>query len=131
MRRHHCVRLVCEALDPFYDHKLRGRVFDAEREWFIAAQAIVDEQLDQDQLVMLRESTERQIEEMKEKLGELETMARTATENLDVDLPEAEIPKPEFNESLQGEPLLSSEWSWAAKTRAQIAPKSYADEGAL
>ena len=121
-------QIVRDALDPFYDHTLRERVYGAERDWRTAAQAIVDEQLDREQIGMLREAAERQIEEMRERLAEIEMTVRTATEDLNVDLPEAEIPEPEIDESLQGEPLLSSAWSWAEQTRALISRKSYADE---
>ncbi len=90
----------------------------------------VDEQLDHDQLAELRAMAQRQIGEMEAQLAEIAEATRMATSDLDVDLPDVEIPEPEVDVGLQGEPLLSSEWPWSDQTKALIARKSYMDGGA-
>ena len=120
-------RIVREAIDPFYDHKLFARVESARWKWRRAAQAAIDAQLDHAQFGRIRKTAERELEKMRGKLEEISEMARAATADLNVDLPPVEIPGPEIDETQQGEPLLSSEWSWADQTKSLKARKSYID----
>lgn len=122
-------QIVWHALDPFYDHTLKSRRYEAQSRWSKAAQAQLDEQLDHDQLAQIREAAERQIEEMRDQLDRIAEMARTETADLDIDLPDVEIPEPNIDTRLQGKPLLSSEWSWADQTKALIARKAYTNGG--
>ena len=123
-------RVVNDAVAPFYDHTLYRRVYAAKSEWEREANKQLREQIDSEQMEALKADAEEQIAEMGDKLNEIKETIEAAMRGLRVDLPEPEIPEPEINRSLQGEPLLSSEWSWADQTRALIARKAYKNGGA-
>ena len=123
-------KIVIKAIDPFYDHQLAARVAQARNEWRREAQESIDGQLDHDQLAKIREAAEAQLEEMRGKLDEIRQMARTATADLDIDLPPVPaIPEPEVDEGLQGQPLVSSDWSWPDQTKALKDRKAYTNGG--
>jgi hypothetical protein len=118
--------IVIKAIEPFFDYTLNTRVTEARDQWRERAQESINGQLDHDQLASIREAAESQIEDMREKLDDIREMARTATADLDLDLPEVPpVPEPEFDESLQGKPLINSAWSWPEQTKALIARKAY------
>lgn len=121
-------RIVNDAVAPFYDHTLVRRVFAAKAEWEREANEQLREQIDTEHMEALKADAEQQIAHMCDELYEIEKTIEAAMRGLRIDLPKPEIPKPEINKSLQGKPLLSSEWSWSDQTRALIARKSYADE---
>jgi hypothetical protein len=116
-------RIVTKAVDPFYDHTLASRVFNAKGRWLDEARDALDEQLDDAGLLSLREHAEGQIEAIREQLRAIERATEMASEDLEVDLPEPEIPEPEIDTDLQPLPLISSDWSWTDQTRALIARK--------
>ncbi len=123
-------RIVNDAVAPFYDHTLYRRVYAAGSEWQHEANEQLREQIDTEHMEALKADAEQQIAEMCDELNEIEETIEAAMRGLRIDLPGPEIPKPEINKSLQGAPLLSSEWSWSDQTRALIARKSYTDGGA-
>lgn len=123
-------RIVNDAVAPFYDHTLNRRVYAAKSGWEREANEQLREQIDAEHMKALKADAEQQIAEMCDKLNEIEETIGAAMRGLRIDLPGPEIPEPEINESLQGAPLLSSEWSWSDQTRALIARKSYTDGGA-
>jgi len=123
-------KIIDDAVVLFYDFTLNDRVYIAERDWRIQAQAALDEQMDSDQISTVRAHAEEQIDEIRDQLREIEAMARTATDDLDVELPEVVIPTPAIDETLHGKPLISSEWPWPEQTAALKARKSYVNGGA-
>jgi hypothetical protein len=122
-------RIVDQAVAPFYDRTLSNRAAQATNEWRNACQVAVDEQTDQDHLDELAARANAALESVREQIEELQRQVRIDTS--DYDLPERpDIPEPEIDESLQPQPLVSTDWSWAEQTRALIARKRYGNGGA-
>jgi hypothetical protein len=121
-------RIVREALDPFFDHDLDDRVEAAEREWTEAAQAQLDEQLDDELLERIKSEAEQKLAAVKEEIERLNEALRTATADLDIDLAEPDVPEAEPPGG-GGLPLLSSDWSWTDQTRALIDRKRCGNGG--
>lgn len=122
--------IVEDAIAPFYDYTLGSRAEATERDWRERAQAVVDKQLDHDQLGTIRRHAMTMLDGMREQITAMMAEARTATDDLDIDLPAIEPPKPEIDEAAQPKPLISSDWSWPEQTRALIARKGYTNGGA-
>jgi hypothetical protein len=118
-------KIINEAIAPFYDNTLAGRVSDAKSQWLAEAREALAEQLDTEDMLALRAQAERQIEGIRAQLRQIETAAEMATEDMEIELPEPEIPEAEIDAELQPQPLVSSDWSWVDQTRALITRKRY------
>jgi len=116
--------IVTDALGPFFDHTLDGRVSFAELEWIEAAQAELRSRADAPTLEIIRDLAERRLEELREEIEELNRALRQAVPD-DLELPPIEIPEPLVDEEEYGKPLISSAWPWAEQTRALVARKAY------
>jgi hypothetical protein len=117
-------KLVRDAVEPFFDPTLQGRVWHAKNEWTAEAQAELDAHLDAGILDTIRDQAVAKLAELE---AEIETLnkALRQTVPMNVLLPPVVIPDPVINESLHGTPLVSSSWSWAEQTRRLIERKSY------
>jgi hypothetical protein len=122
-------RIIVEAVEPFYDATLTSPGAEAKEEYRDLAQEALEGQLTDDQIATLRVVAVEKLEEIRAALRDLESTVGMAAGSLDIDLPEAVVPEPEIDESLQGKPLISSSWSWVDQTRALIARKAYDGAG--
>lgn len=119
-------QLARDALEPFYDLTLDGRVSFAQMEWRQQAQAIVDESIDQHHLDRLRDQAAARLTELRDEIDAINNALRLDAD--DFDLPTPIVPEPEVNGS-NGLPLLDSGWSFAEQTRALIGSKAYRENG--
>jgi hypothetical protein len=116
-------QLARDALTPFFDRTLDTRVFDARSAWLNEAQAAVDRAASADLMEAIRDDAARQLEEMREKVAELNAALRLDPEGIEV--PPFEIPEPVLNGNGGKPPLISSRWEFAEQCRALIASKAY------
>jgi hypothetical protein len=116
--------IALEAVAPFYDYTLARRVNAARREWLEQAQEMLDAQIDQEQLERLRSEAAAKLETLREEINAVNDALRAETGD-DFDLPEIVIPQPELNGSMNGLPLIDSDWSWVEQTLALKASKDY------
>ena len=116
-------QLARDAIGPFYDATLERRVARARQEWLQAAQAVVDANLDADQLARIRADAEAKLEAMRTEIEELNQALRVDAS--DFDLPEMEVPTFTLTGDVDGLPLLDSRWSFAEQCRQLIHSKAY------
>jgi hypothetical protein len=119
-------RIVRQAIRPFFDMSLDERVSTARFEWHKEAQAVLDAHTDDAFLATIRDQAAEKLDQMR---AEIEALNRSLHQAVPdgLSLPAIVIPDPVIDESLHGEPLVSSTWPWAEQTRALIARKSYGD----
>jgi hypothetical protein len=115
--------LARDAITPFFDHTLDGRVFDARSVWLNEAQAAVDRAASDDLMEAIRADAARQLEAMREKVAELNAALRIDPEGIEV--PPFEIPEPVLNGNGGKPPLISSRWEFAEQCRTLIDSKAY------
>ncbi len=123
-------RIVNDAVIPFYDHTLGPRIYAARSEWESAANAQIREQFDGDSMEALKSAAEERIEEMCDELDEIRSVLEESMKEVKVDVPKPAIPNSEIDESLQGTPLISTNWPWDDQTRALKTRKAYENGGA-
>lgn len=116
-----------EAIEPFFDSTLSGRVSFAHHEWIEEAQRAIDDQIDLDLLTQLREQALARLDEIEPQIDAVNAALRSATDDLDLDLPPIEIPEPDLN-GKPSTPLVSSEWPFEKAARALRDRKRYAED---
>jgi hypothetical protein len=116
-------QLARDAIAPFFDHTLDGRVFDARSAWLNEAQAAVDRAASDDLMEAIRADAARQLDAMREQVAELNAALRIDPEGIDV--PPFEILQPVLNGKGGKPPLISSRWEFAEQCHALIASKAY------
>jgi hypothetical protein len=116
-------QLARDAIGPFYDATLERRVTRARQEWLQAAQAVIDANLDADQLARIRADAEAKLEAMRTEIEELNQALRVDAS--DFDLPEMDVPTFTLTGNVDGLPLLDSRWSFAEQCRQLIHSKAY------
>jgi hypothetical protein len=84
-------RIVRRAVKPYWDASLEDRARRARDEWEAAAQAAFEEQVDPARMATLQAQAEEAIENLKARLADLSL----ATEDLEIDWPEVEMPEAE------------------------------------
>lgn len=119
-------QIAREALDPFFDHTLDGRVDEAESAWLASAIEIVNREIDPEWLGRIRAEAEEKLPAMREQIEELNDQLRIDVD--DFDLPPFVIPEAEINGD-QPKGLLDSRWSFAEQCRRLIASKAYEGGG--
>jgi hypothetical protein len=112
-----------DAIAPFFDSTLEQRVRAAQDQWLEAAQATVDEAVDQDHLERLRTEAEAKLTEWREQLDAINDQLRLDVSEFD--LPAIQIPEAEVNGAVHPLPLLDSRWTFAAQCKALRDSKSY------
>jgi hypothetical protein len=120
-------RIARDALAPFYDTSLDRRVTEARWEWIEQAQAIIDNQTDQDSLDRLRAEADSKLTELRSEIDALNDALRLDAD--DFELPEITIPEPELNGAGDGKPLLDSGWSFVDQCKTLIDSKAYRQNG--
>jgi hypothetical protein len=117
-------QIVRNAIKPYFDETLAGRVAQARIQWREDAQQALDEQIDDDALAVIRERAAIRLEELEAELEAINEQLRIATDGV-IDLPEPVIPEPEIDDEGARQPLVSSDWDWAEATRALKDRKTY------
>jgi hypothetical protein len=121
-------QIVLDATRPFFDSDLDDRVRVARRDWEERVNALLVEQIGEEDLARIRTEAEEQLVEIREKATALDRALRVE-EIEGIELPEPpEIPKAETGE-VDGSPLIDSDWDWAEQTRRLIAHRAYRDGG--
>jgi len=119
--------IVNAAIAPYYDTTLAGRVSEAREEWEVAAQEMLEDQIDDDALDVIREHAARRLTEIKAQIDTINEQLSMATADY-FELPAIDIPAAMVDEKLARQAsLISSAWSWAEATRALMARKKYGD----
>jgi hypothetical protein len=119
--------IVTDAIEPYYDASLAGRVADARREWQAAAQRLLEEQIDGDALAALRDHAASRLAELEAEVDSINEQLRMATAD-HFELPAIDIPAAVVDEELARQAsLISSTWPWAEVTRTLISRKAYGD----
>jgi hypothetical protein len=117
-------QLAREAMLPYYDTALEGRVYRARQAWLTQAQAAVDAQLDADTLERIRTQAAARLAEMRAEIDELNSALHVATDGFT--LPELpDVPAPSDLAEVNGLPLIDSRWSFAEQCRQLIHSKAY------
>jgi hypothetical protein len=112
-----------DAIAPFFDPTLERRVGAAQVLWLEAAQANVDEAVDQDHLDRLRTEAGAKLTEWREQLDAINDQLRLDVS--DFELPPIEIPAAEVDGAVHPLPLLDSRWTFAEQCKALKDSKSY------
>jgi hypothetical protein len=118
-------RMALDAIKPFFDRSLERRVAEARAEWLAAAQAALDEQVNDEKLADLREQATEKLAGVQDQIEALNEAMRAEADGFD--LPEVVIPGPEPYGKPFPRPLVSSAWNFADQRKALIASKSYSD----
>lgn len=117
--------IVVGAIEPYYDDLLTNRVTDAHRAWQADAQRMLEQQVDDDALAVVREHAAGRLAELEVEIDSINEQLRMATGD-HFDLPAIEIPAAEVDEDFARQAsLISSRWSWAEATRALKLRKAY------
>jgi hypothetical protein len=116
-------RIATDAIEPFFDHTLDGRVFDARSAWLNEAQAVVDDTVDQEHLDRLRIEAAAKLATLRAEIDAINEAARVDPGDFDLP-PVPPVPEP----TRQGEqpmPLLDSAWPFAEQVRRLLDSKGY------
>ncbi len=116
-------QIARDALDPFFDHTLDRRVFEAQGRWLDEAQNIIDDALDDEHLATIRVEAAAKLAEMRTQIDEINQALQVDTTGFE--LPEIVIPEARVNVEAQPLPLVDSRWPFAEQCRALIDSKAY------
>jgi ComEC/Rec2-related protein len=117
-------RLVRQAIKPYFDTTLAGRVAQARAAWLDEAQAVIDAQIGPEQLDLIHASAEVKLGELTELIEELND-ALQVDEIEGVEFPEVIIPGAEVSGEPNGLPLIHSDWDYASASMRLIDHKAY------
>jgi hypothetical protein len=115
--------LARDAIKPFFDPGLDARAYQVADEWRREAQAVVDNNIDKEQLDQLRVGFEAKLAELRSEIDSINDALRIDLTDVDVP-PVPPVPEPELSGS-NGKPLLDSSWSFAEQCRRLIDSKAY------
>jgi hypothetical protein len=121
-------RILREAIAPFYDATLDGRVARARAEWREQAQQRRTEQIDGAAPERIKAHAEARLSELQAEIEAINGELRLAIDD-DFELPPIEIPEPSVDPTLHGKPLVSWAWSWSDQTHALKDRKGYLTDG--
>ena len=115
-------QLLDDAIAPYIDTALEGRVEQAKTEWYEEATAIVDAQIDAEAVAQVRE----RIEQLQQELDDAKDVLNAATE--DIELPEVTVPQPIVDADHLDDARLAVirfDTDWVNATKILIARKRY------
>lgn len=112
-----------DAVAPFYDDTLRGRVARAETAWLEEALQIINRDLDPQRLGRIRAQAETRLADMRRQIGELNDALRMDVDEFD--LPPIVIPEADCEGEATLPALIDSRWPFAAQCKALIDSKAY------
>jgi hypothetical protein len=116
-------QLARDAVAPYFDRTLEGRVWSAYSEWLDEAQAALTGQLDGEQLERIRAEAAEKLAAMREQIDALNAELQVDTTGFE--LPPAVVPEPELNGHRPPAPLVDSAWSFAEQCRRLLDSKGY------
>jgi hypothetical protein len=119
-------RIAEDAISPFYDDSLDGRVQQAIQDWQHEAQQIIDQQTG-DEIELIRGEAARLIAEKRDEIKQIIDTVRIDTDRYD--LPEIVLPRAELDAD-PPTPLCSSGWSFTDQCQRLIQSKRYVNGGA-
>ncbi len=120
-------RIADESIAPFYDHTLAERVRHAKYEWRAEAQMVIDEQSGE-QLEQLRAEAAEKLAEKREEIQQILDTVRVVGEDLEFELPPADVPEPNIDANMHPDNVLcDSWWPFTEQCRRLIASKNYDD----
>jgi hypothetical protein len=121
-------RIARDAIRAFYDTTLDGQVQVARNRWVEAAQQVIDDSIDADELDRVRAEAAVKLDALRDEIDALNDALQ-----VDVtygDLPEIVVPTSTLNaDEGNGKPLLDSRWSFTEQCRALIDSKAYRENG--
>jgi hypothetical protein len=118
-------QLARDAIAPFYDTSLDGRVLRTRHQWERAAQDIIDNNIDQDHLARLRSDFEAKLDELQSEIDAITNALRIDISDFDLP-PIPEVPQPDVTHyASHPEPLVDSSWSFAEQCRRLVESKRY------
>jgi hypothetical protein len=121
-------QIASDAIAPFYDHTLAGRVSDAKFDWVAEAQTILDQQTGDD-IAQLRIAAAERLAEKREEIKEILDTVRVDGDRFD--FPTPEIPEAILNPRQQKPtPLCDSRWNFTEQCARLKASKDYTVETA-
>jgi hypothetical protein len=116
-------QLAMDAVAPYFDRTLAGRVQEAYLEWQERAQEALEEQLDSEGLERIRVEAAQKLEAIRAEIDTLVEALRVDTRGLR--LPTPEVPEAEVDGPLDTPPLLDSAWPFANQCQRLIDSKAY------
>ena len=120
------LRQVAEdAIGPFFDRSLGGRVSEARQGWLAQAQQAVEAATDAEQLEAIRQQAAVQLDGMRRQIRELNAALRIDTGS--IELPAYDIPRAVLTGE-PAEPLIDSRMAFADQCERLIASKAYREE---
>jgi hypothetical protein len=119
-------RIAEDAIAPFYDLTLYGRVWQASRDWKQRAQQALDEQTED--MEWLRDEAAAKLDEKRDEIRAILDTVHVDTDSLDLP-PIPKIPEPELDpDRVQPKPLCDSRWDFRVQTERLRASKQYEEE---
>jgi hypothetical protein len=112
-----------DAIAPFYDYTLQGRVTRAWWGWLQQAQAALDATIDQDDLDRLRTEAQAKLDELREQIDMINDALRIDIG--DLDLPPIVVPPASLDGKVHPLPLLDSRLPFAEQCKRLIDSKAY------
>jgi len=115
-------QIAREACGHFFDSTLARRVREYRETWLARAREMVEPTLNSERTAEVRAESERQLDEMRDRLAEWNDQLRVNVDDGDlppIELPEAVVPEGGMD------PLCSSGWDLAEHCRALKASKKY------
>jgi hypothetical protein len=123
LRPHLLRQLAEDAVAPYFDRTLVGRVHQARLEWRQRAQAALEEQMDMERLDRIRVEAAAKLEAMRVEIDALN--AALQVDARDFQLPTPEVPEAELDGPPDSVPLLDSTWGFAEQCQRLIDSKAY------
>jgi hypothetical protein len=120
-------QLARDAIAPYFDRTLEGRVWMAYSDWLREAQAALAEQLDDERLERIRAEAAEKLGAMRAEIDALNTALQIDTSGFE--LPTAVVPEPELNGHHPPPPLVDSAWPFADQCRRLLDSKAYRSQG--
>ncbi len=114
--------IVRDAMVPYFDATLARRVYAAEREWRVQAQALLEKQLDDDELDRIRAEAAGKLDQLQVEIDAINEALRI--DIAEVDLPPIIVPEADVAGDY-GLPLIDSAWPWVDQTRRLKMAKNY------
>lgn len=117
-------RIAEDAISPFFDGGLAARVWQAVDDWESDATARLTSIIGRDQLEQFRAEAQVKLESLRDEISAINSALQIDASSLD--LPDLDdLPEPEIDTDMHGEPLVSSEWSFTEQCQALIDSREY------
>jgi hypothetical protein len=116
-------QIATDAIAPFYDRTLEGRVWQAYAAWIEEAQAALEQHLGHGELARIQGDAAARLDTIRAEVEAINDVMGGVT-LAGVDLPDVEVPEAETDGD-HGTPLVDSEWDFADQCQALIESKAY------